>query len=360
MAKLFGRTYAKEQLLARTGDIAQTAGVRMFTYAEGPAKGVAAAEFKTGSGFRFTVLIDRCLDIGPAEWCGMPLAWRSSAGVVHPHLHDPHRAGWIRGFGGGLMVTCGMTNIGPPCEDDGERLGVHGRASNLQASDVCHGAYWDGDDYVMFVEGSVRETRIFGENFLLRRRISAVMGQDRLFVDDIVTNEGPRSWPLMLLYHVNPGFPVVDAGSKLLAPSRKVIARDEIGAKELDKHATFIKPTRGYEERVYYHKLGADRQGRTLAAVANMKKGGRGLGLYVRFNREQLPWLAEWKMMGERDYVVGVEPATNQVGGRAEERQAGRLSCLDPGDARHFNLELGALTSQRETNALRREVKALL
>jgi uncharacterized protein DUF4432 len=359
MAKLFGKRYTKDQLLARTGDIAQIAGVRMFTYAEGPAKGVAAAEFKTGSGFRFTALIDRCLDIGPAEWCGTPLAWRSSAGVVHPHTYEPQGAGWIRGFGGGLMVTCGMTHFGPPCEHDGEQLGVHGRASNLQAFDICHGAYWDEDDYVMFVEGSIRETRIFGENLLLRRRISAVMGEHRLFVDDIITNEGPRSWPLMLLYHVNPGFPVVDAGSKLLAPSRKVIARDDVAASELDQHATFIRPTRDYQERVYCHKLGADRRGQTLAAVANMKKGGRGLGVYVRFNRKQLPWLTEWKMMGERDYVVGIEPATNRIGGRAEESKAGRLNYLEPGEARHFNLELGALTNERETNALRREVKAL-
>jgi hypothetical protein len=359
MAKLFGRKYTKAQLLARTGDIAQLAGVRMFTYAEGRAKGVAAAEFKTGSGFRFTTLLDRGLDIGEAEWCGRPLAWHSSAGVVHPHLYDPHGTGWIRGFGGGLMTTCGLTNTGPANVDQGESLGVHGRASYLQGFDLSHGTYWDDDDYVMFVEGSVRETRYSGENLLLRRRISAVMGEDRLFLDDIVTNEGARSWPLMLLYHVNPGFPVVDAGAQLLAPSREVVARDEIGAKEIDQHATFIKPTRGYAERVYYHRLQADREGRTVVGVANMKKDGRGLGVYVRFRPNQLPHLAEWKMMGERDYVVGIEPTTNRVGGRADEREAGRLQSIEPGESRHFNLEIGALTSEREINALRREVNKL-
>ena len=79
-----------------------------------------------------------------------------------------------------------------------------------------------------------------GENLLLRRRISAVMGESRFFIDDIVTNEGPRAWPHMMLYHVNVGFPVVDAGARLIAPSRKVMPRTELAAKELDQHDRFI------------------------------------------------------------------------------------------------------------------------
>jgi len=360
MARLFGRTFTKDQLLARTGDISQIAGVRMIQFAEGPPKGVAAADFKTGSGLTFTVLLDRCLDVSTAEWCGKPLAWRSSAGEMHPHTYDPRGLEWIRNFYGGLVVTCGLTQFGNPSEDAGEELGLHGRASNLRAFDVAHGGYWDGDDYVMFVEGSVRESRLFGENLLLRRRISAVMGEDRFFIDDIVTNEGSRTWPHMILYHINPGFPVVDAGAEFLAPSRKVVPRNDLSDRELDRHHRFIAPRRGYEERCYFHRLAADRRGRTLAAVANMKKGDAGLGVYARFSRRQLPWLIEWKMMGERDYVVGMEPATNPVDGRATERRAGRLLELEPGEARHYNLEIGVLTSGRRVNALRREVRALL
>lgn len=359
MAQLFGKRYSKKDLLARTGDISQIAGVRMIELAEGPQKGVAAADVRTGSGLCFTVLPDRGLDISTAEWCGRPLAWRSPTAEVHPHAYDPRGLQWIRSFYGGLLVTCGLTNIGVPCEDEGEELGLHGRVSNLQAFDLAKGGYWDGDDYVMFIEGSVREARLFGENLLLRRRISAVMGENRLFIDDIVTNDGSRTWPHLMLYHINPGFPVVDAGSRFLAPSREVIPRNEHSAKELDRHDRFIQPTRGYEERVYFHRPAADREGRTLAAVANMKKGDAALGLYVRFNRRQLPWLIEWKMMGERDYVVGMEPATNTVQGRAEERRAGRLRNIEPGESRHYNLEIGVLTSERETTAIAREIRSL-
>jgi len=360
MAKLFGRSYTKGQLLARTGDVSQVAGVRMVELAEGPQKGVSAAEFRTGSGLAFTVLPDRCLDVSMAEWRGRPLSWRSSTPEVHPHAFDGRGMGWLRSFYGGLVVTCGLAACGSPSEDAGEDLGLHGRASNLQAFDLGHGGYWDGDDYVMYAEGSLRETRIFGENLLLRRRVSAVMGEDRFFIDDLVTNEGSRTWPHAMLYHINAGFPVVDAGARLLAPSRKVTGRTEISAKELGQHDRFIKPTRGYEERCYYHKLAADRAGKTLAAVANMKKGDAALGLYVRFSRRQLPWLIEWKMMGERDYVVGMEPTTNLVDGRAAERKAGRLIELEPGESRHYNLEVGALGGARQVNAVRREVRGML
>jgi hypothetical protein len=91
-----------------------------------------------------------------------------------------------------------------------------------------------------------------------------------------------------------------------------------------------------------------------------MKKGDAGLGVYVRFSRRQLPCLVEWKMMGERDYVVGIEPATNFVDGRAAERDAGRLQTLEPGESRYYDLELGVLTSGRAIRNFRRDVRALL
>ena len=63
MVKLFGSKYSKEGLLARVGDISQIAGVRQVVLNDGVERGVRAAEFKTGSGLDFTVLIDRGLDI---------------------------------------------------------------------------------------------------------------------------------------------------------------------------------------------------------------------------------------------------------------------------------------------------------
>ena len=60
---------------------------------------------------------------------------------------------------GGLLMTCGFTQAGGPGTDNGEELGLHGRAHHLAARHVSATADWDGDDYVMRVRGVVEETR---------------------------------------------------------------------------------------------------------------------------------------------------------------------------------------------------------
>ena len=123
MATLFGQTFTRTQLLQRVGDVSQVGDVCLKTLADGAERGVRVADFSTGSGFRFSVLIDRGMDIGPAEWGGKPLAWQSGVGAVHPAHYDAIGLGWLRSFPGGLMVGCGLDNVGGPNSDEGEDLG---------------------------------------------------------------------------------------------------------------------------------------------------------------------------------------------------------------------------------------------
>ena len=73
MATLFGKQYTRAELLQYVGDTSQVCGVRLKTLDNGAERGVRIADFDTGSGLRFTVLIDRAMDIGPADWCGRPM-----------------------------------------------------------------------------------------------------------------------------------------------------------------------------------------------------------------------------------------------------------------------------------------------
>jgi hypothetical protein len=43
-----------------------------------------------------------------------------------------------------------------------------------------------------------------------------------------------------------------------------------------------------------------------------------------------------------------LEPTTNWAGGRAEARAEGRLQILEPGETRHYQVEIGVLASQAE------------
>ena len=85
-----------------------------------------------------------------------------------------------------------------------------------------------------------------------------------------------------------------------------------------------------------------DPEGYVTAAVVNRKhNNGQGLGVYVRYEKEQLPQLIQWKMMDKRTYVVGLEPANCLVEGRDRERERGTLQFLAPGEVKRFQLEIG-------------------
>jgi hypothetical protein len=45
----------RDYLMKRMGDISQIAGVKRYEFIDGKAKGVEAVDFKTGTGFEFTV-----------------------------------------------------------------------------------------------------------------------------------------------------------------------------------------------------------------------------------------------------------------------------------------------------------------
>src|SRR5258708_3831157 len=112
MAHLFGQQWTRAALLERVGDVSQLGGARLLTLAEGPESGVSVAELRTGSGLSFNVLPGRGMDIGFAEYKGMPLCWRSSTGEIAAAHYEPQGDGWLRGFSGGLIVPCRMTTAG--------------------------------------------------------------------------------------------------------------------------------------------------------------------------------------------------------------------------------------------------------
>lgn len=352
MATLFGTSYTRAELLQHVGDLSQLAGVRLSELSDGFERGVRIADFRTGSGLAFTMLLDRGMDIGWASFGGASLSWRSPTTVVNPAFFEPEGLGWLRGFHGGLVNTCGLTYFGAPGVDEGQPLGLHGRASYTPAAHIAYGGDWQGDDYELWLTGQIREASVFGTNLVLRRRVSAHLGGSSLFIEDTVTNEGYQSTPHMLLYHVNFGFPVVSEHTELLTASSEVKPRDEVAKAGLAEYNHFQSPTPGYQEQVFYHTLKADAQGYAQAALVNRAfGGGQGLGGYVRFALAELPHLVQWKMMGQSTYVCGLEPTTNWVEGRAKERAEGRLQFLEPGASRHYKLEIGVLSSQAEIDS---------
>jgi len=357
MPRLFGCEFSRRELMRRIGDISQVGGVKRYELIDGNEKGVEAVDFRTGTGFSFTVLPGRGMDISYAEYRGLPLCWRSATGDVASSFFEPEGLGWLRSFFGGLLTTCGLTYLGEPCRDEGLELGLHGRASNIPARHVCVSGQWEGEEYMMVAQGVIREAAVFGENISLTRRISTSLGENRLFIEDVVENLGFERTPHMILYHINAGYPVVDEGSELLCPVRSYKPRDKEAEIEQEQYNLFLPPVPGFKERVYYLNLKADKEGYTYAGIVNRRfDDGEGFGFYVRYRRDQLPWLVEWKMNGEGCYVVGIEPANCWVEGRAKLRETGQLPFLEPGETREYELEIGLLTTKEEVEEFERRV----
>ena len=359
MIQLYDEEYHRLQLLRHIGDISQIAGVKRYELASGPEKGVAGVDFRTGAGLNFSVLPDRGLDISYAEYNGIPLCWRSSTGDVAPTYYEPEGDGWLRGFFGGLLTTCGMTYLGKPDTDGEERLGLHGRVSYIPTQNVWVDTRWEGDRYIMWAQSKVIETIVAGENLCRTRRIWTELGSTKLRIEDIVENLGYQDTPHMYLFHINPGFPIVSAGSELIAPSIQVTPMDDRSTAKLSDHAQVEAPTVDFQEEVYYHEMAPDVDNHIYVALVNRSfNKGQGLGLYVRYHKTQFPKFVQSKMNGEGLYVMGLAPANCGVEGRSKERERGTLEFLEPGGRRHYEVEIGVLTSNAAIERLAEKIEA--
>jgi len=361
MVHLYERVYGRKDLLKQVGSMDQVGGVKLIELSEGVERGVRAALIRTGE-LNFLVAVDRCMDIVNAEYKGTPLGWISPTGIAAPSFYEPQGLGWTRGFPGGLVTTCGLTYMGAPTVDQGEPLGLHGRVSYIPARLMYAGGHWEGDEYVTALEGEVKEAKVFEPNIALRRRIEAKLGKKHLAIHDKVTNEGWDIQPLMILYHINIGFPIVDNGSSLISTSRLYVPRDEEAKSDAERFDRFHHPKSGYKEKVYFHDMLTDAEGYAYSAIVNEKLLD-GIAVYVKYRRSELPRFIEWKMMGEGTYVVGMEPANGLVVGRDKERKWGTLQYLKPQETREFHIEIGVLVGEEvqkfkeKTNSVTKSAK---
>jgi len=357
MPRLFGRNYTRKQLLDRVGDMSQLAGARRAELVEGSERGADLIEVFNASGLCFSILPGRALDIASAHYKGVSLCFRSSTGDVGPAFYEPEGSSWLRGFFGGLVASCGMTFTGHPevdPEEENEELGLHGRLSYIPAKSVVAESGWEGEDYGVRVRGRMRESVVFGTNLELSRQISTVLGEKRLRICDRIENLSVDRSPLMFVYHTNPGFPLLDAGARLVLHSRKTtewLEDREVGPED---YAVAKAPQKQARDDVYVHYPLADRRGDVHVGLINDRLQ---LGLYWKFPRREIPIVNHWQHFHRGTYVMGIEPGNASMLGRAWNRKHGTLQYIQPGEVREFHLEIGVLDGEREISAFERQVR---
>jgi hypothetical protein len=370
MVALYGRELSRRDLAMHAGALSQFAGVRLMTLGDGLERGIRMLEFRTGTGLRFTVLIDRAFDIADCEYRGAAIGWHSPAGFRHPGLHEYEGEGglgWLRSFSG-LLVTCGLDHALFMHSEDAAHYhyphrktvesSIHGRVSTIPGRLVAYGEEWRGDECWLFCEGIVQQAAVFAEDLHLIRRIEARVGSNEFVLKDRVVNHGFYRTPHMLLYHISIGYPVLAEGSRYLAP----IAHTPFAAHAANYrgqgvgYRTLSGPRLNFDEQVWEHWMAADAEGRVPVAVVN---DALGLGMLVETRRREFPCNYEWQNFQAGQYVIGVEPSTSHVLGKPFAKERGELIWLEHGMERHYTTRFAVLDGAGEIAAAEARIRAI-
>ena len=302
------------------GHSSQISGVEEHRLVGGKGDGMRLLEVRNGLGLDFTVSVDRAADISRLSFKGDNYGYFSPCGYVAPSYYDDKGAGFLKSFTAGFLTTCGLTAVGAPCTDDGQELPLHGTVNNTPAEHVY---YIENDEEIM-INATINQMGIFADKLMMYRKITCSKKSNQIIIEDTIENMGDQKTPLMLLYHMNIGYPLLSENAKLIIPSSEVIARNEHAGKDIATWSTMLEPQPHFEEQCYYHKFDTEK-GTAKIFNPDIKKG-----LSMTFDTKSFDYFVQWKMLGVKDYVLGLEPGNCHPDGRDIMRKENKLKFIEP------------------------------
>lgn len=309
------------------GNTLQLYGVEETRLIGGKGDGMRILHVRNGLGLCFEISLDRCGDISRLAFKGDNFGYFAPCGYVAPQYYDSIGAGFLKSFTAGFFTTCGLTQVGSPCTDEGEELPLHGTISNTPAESYRH--WIEKDELCIGI--TVRDAAMFGRQLILEREYRCGLKENYIKLCDTVQNIGAEDSPLELLYHCNMGYPLLSETAQVSIPSELVTPRNEDAEKGMGDRLTMTPPQKGFQEQCFYYKF----EGTPTVSIYNPAIGK---GLEMTYDTAELPFFTEWKMMGEREYVLGLEPGNCTPDGRAAVRAAGNLQFLASGEEKSFRL----------------------
>lgn len=348
-------------------NVLQVGGIRTGTLdvpGAGGASGVRAAFVDTGAGLRFTVALDRGGDIVDATFNEIGLAYLSPNGLRPPSPAYHRDDEWLRGWAGGLLTTCGPEYMGGPRIENGARTSLHGRYSSSPAvvekliNPDSHRATRE-----MELGLVVRDTRVFGPVFEVRRTIRCTLGLPEIVLEDEVVNRGDTASAHHWLYHCNLGYPLLDRAARFIyrgqaqywvvpPPAGQDIIQplDAAAMNRLKQVPGGLPEHAGSGERGLIVNVEPDAEGNCRVGLINDRLK---LGLEFTYPSAAFPRLAHWQHYGPRgSYVSGLEPFYGSLLGRARDRHPSVESTLAPGESRRYRLRLRVLRTEAELENL--------
>lgn len=340
--------------------------VKSYTLRGGLQEGVQVVEVNNGK-LSYAILPTRGMGIWKGQCGDISLGWDSPVkDPVNPafiNLQDRGGLGWLKGFNE-WFVRCGLNSMGAPGMDtvldySGNEfdvpLALHGNIANVPARAVSV----EVTDEVIIVKGEVDETMMFGPALRLNTEIRTEFGSGKMTIIDTVTNLGNNPQEHEMLYHINYGAPLLEKGSRMLAPFKQVAPRDPRSVEGIDTFDEYSAPQVGFVEQAYKYELAGKRGSRETMAMLRNATGDK--ASLLRFSLKDFPCFTLWKnTAGKADgYVTGLEPATNYPNSRRFEREKGRVISLAGGESRTTTLSIVALDTKKAIKAAEAEIKTL-
>ena len=195
--------------------------------------------------------------------------------------------------------------------------------------------------------GKVIESRFLVYALELETRYRFHPGRSTIEIHDTVTNPSTTPGSMQLLYHINLGQPVLQAGSKIVAALDHLAPRDDRASEGVGTWNLCEAPQEGFREQVYYSTPMVDENEWAEAMLTNHDGS---IGCSVQFDARTLPCLNFWKNTAgvEDGYVLGIEPASGFPNTKSFEERQGRVVKLQGGQSRTFRLKLHALSNPSE------------
>ncbi len=295
-------------LAAKSPDLRALADIRLVRVEDGPGRGQRLLIARNAAGIGFEVAVDRGFDVSALSLGQVQLGWHSQNQMRFPAqlASSENGYGFLRNFDG-FLVTCGLDYYGPPRRAAGDTtvsphraerdFPQHGEVATLQARLAGYGV--DAEKGVLWCEGVVRQSGVFGDVLERHRRIELPLGGRTLTLTDRVTNCGFNPAPHALLYHFNFGYPLLDATTELTGAFGDFAARFK---------ALPPRPEADRREIVDHLMLPPDAEGNLRVGLCNPALGG--IGVELAYRQAALPDLLVWRSYQSGVFALGIEPGT--------------------------------------------------
>ena len=313
------------------GNPLQTRGAEHYTLHGLKGEGMNFLYVRNGLGLEIWLSLDRAGDPSRVIFRGDNMGYFAPCGYVAPQYYDCKGTGFLKSFTAGFFTTCGLTAVGSPCTDEGEELPLHGTLSNIPAQlcGICE------SEEGIIIRLKISDELLFGRKLVMDRIYTVSYRENTFEVRDTVTNRGDETSPYMILYHCNMGYPLLSENSIVMIPNKGITPRNEHAAKYTDSALIPEKPQAGYEERCYYYDV-LKKEGKAQVGIYNPDTNK---GLIMQYDKDELPCFTEWKLMGKRDYVLGLEPGNCTPDGRDVLRKNRTLEFLSVGQSRETGVK---------------------